>query len=137
MMAEPFGVYTSTRFNHPGPDVPVGVPDTESTECLVARDHGAVQRATGGVAEEASKDVEEQPTEVGEELPVVTEEHAQDLGYEDARHSFTHAAPGGGSIMGSSHSLALGAKPENIEAMKRCRDRWGVYPIRPERFIAG
>jgi hypothetical protein len=51
---------------------------------------------------------------------------------EDARYAFTHAAPGGGYIMGSSHSLAAGARPGTVEAMKRCRDRWGVYPIRPE-----
>jgi len=28
----------------------------------------------------------------------------------------------------------VGAKAENILEMKRCRDEWGVYPIRPERF---
>ncbi len=49
----------------------------------------------------------------------------------DARYAFTHAAPGGGFIMGSSHSLAVGAKPENILAMKQCRDEWGQYPIDP------
>jgi len=54
---------------------------------------------------------------------------------EDARHAFTHAAPGGGYIMGSSHSLAVGAKRENILEMKRCRDEWGTYPINPKRFI--
>jgi len=48
----------------------------------------------------------------------------------DARYAFANAAPGGGYIMGSSHSLAVGAKPENLLAMKRCRDEWGVYPIR-------
>ena len=53
----------------------------------------------------------------------------------DARYAFTHAAPRGGFIMGSSHSLAVDAKPENILEMKRCRDEWGVYLIRPERFV--
>lgn len=53
---------------------------------------------------------------------------------EDARYAFTHAAPGGGFIMGSTHSLAVDAKPENILAMKRCRDQWGTYPIDPSRF---
>jgi len=53
---------------------------------------------------------------------------------QDARYSFTYAAPGGGFIMGSSHSLAVGAKIENILAMKRCRDEWGTYPIDPARF---
>ncbi len=47
----------------------------------------------------------------------------------DARYSFEHAAPGGGYIMGSSHSLAVGAKVENVLEMKRCRDEWGSYPI--------
>jgi hypothetical protein len=50
----------------------MGVPYAELAECLMARDHGAAQRATGCLAEEASKDIEEQPTELGEELPVVT-----------------------------------------------------------------
>ncbi len=53
---------------------------------------------------------------------------------EDARYAFTHAAPGGGYIMGSSHSLAVGAPRENILEMKRCRDEWGEYPIDPRRF---
>jgi uroporphyrinogen decarboxylase len=52
----------------------------------------------------------------------------------DARYAFGHAAPGGGYIMGSSHSLAVGAPRENILEMKRCRDEWGVYPIDPSRF---
>lgn len=47
----------------------------------------------------------------------------------DARYAFSNAAPGGGYIMGSSHSLAVGAKRENILEMKRLRDEWGVYPI--------
>jgi uroporphyrinogen decarboxylase len=54
---------------------------------------------------------------------------------EDARYAFTHAAPGGGYIMGSTHSLAVGARPENILEMKRCRDQWGIYPIDPRRFV--
>ena len=52
----------------------------------------------------------------------------------DARYSFEHAAPGGGYIMGSSHSLAVDAKKENILEMKRCRDEWGAYPINPAVF---
>ncbi len=54
----------------------------------------------------------------------------------DARHSFANAAPGGGYIMGSSHSLAVDAKPENILQMKKCRDEWGVYPLKPETWGA-
>jgi len=52
----------------------------------------------------------------------------------DARYAFEYAAPGGGYIMGSSHSLAVDAKKENILEMKRCRDEWGDYPIDPKRF---
>jgi len=52
----------------------------------------------------------------------------------DARYAFRHAAPGGGYIMGSTHSLAVGAKKENILEMKRCRDEWGSYPIDLERI---
>ena len=48
----------------------------------------------------------------------------------DARYAFRHAASGGGYIMGSTHSLAVDAKPENILEMKRCRDEWGVYPVK-------
>ena len=47
----------------------------------------------------------------------------------DARYAFQHAAPGGGYIMGSTHSLAVDAKKENVLEMKRCRDEWGGYPI--------
>lgn len=52
----------------------------------------------------------------------------------DAAYAFRHAAPGGGYIMGSTHSLAVGAKRENILEMKRCRDEWGNYPIDPKLF---
>ena len=52
----------------------------------------------------------------------------------DARYAFTHAAPGGGFIMGSTHSLAVDAKVENILEMKKCRDKWGAYPINPKNF---
>jgi uroporphyrinogen decarboxylase len=53
----------------------------------------------------------------------------------DARYAFEHAAPGGGYIMGSTHSLAVDARRENILEMQRCRDEWGVYPIDPRRFV--
>ncbi|MBI2194895.1 MAG: hypothetical protein HYU36_23190 [Planctomycetes bacterium] len=52
----------------------------------------------------------------------------------DARYAFEHAAPGGGFIMGSTHSLAVDAKRENVLEMKRCRDDWGRYPIQPAGF---
>lgn len=47
----------------------------------------------------------------------------------DARYSIRWGAPGGGFIYGSSHSLAVGCKPENLEKMKGCRERYGVCPI--------
>jgi len=54
---------------------------------------------------------------------------------DDARYAFASAAPGGGYMMGSSHSLAVDAKAENILEMKRCRDEWGVYPIDRSKFV--
>ncbi len=60
--------------------MPVGMPHAELAEGLVAGDHGATQRPAGGLAEEAREDVEKQPANNGEELPVVTKEHTQDLG---------------------------------------------------------
>ncbi len=48
----------------------------------------------------------------------------------DARYAIRWGAPGGGFIYGSSHSLAVGCRPENLERMKECRDRYGEYPIR-------
>lgn len=48
---------------------------------------------------------------------------------EDARYCMKWAAPGGGFILGSSHSLAVGCKRENLKTMKQCRERYGVYPI--------
>lgn len=53
----------------------------------------------------------------------------------DARYAFQHAAPDGGYIMGSSHSLAVDAKRENLLEMKRCRDQWGVYPITVKSLV--
>lgn len=48
---------------------------------------------------------------------------------EDALRAFRGAAPGGGYIMGSSHSLTINATYENIMMMKQCRDEYGSYPI--------
>ena len=47
----------------------------------------------------------------------------------DARYCIRWGAPGGGFIYGSSHSLAVGCKPENLQRMKDCRLRYGQYPI--------
>jgi len=46
----------------------------------VAGDHGAAEGPSGGLAEEASEDGEEQPADVGEEIPIVPEKDAKDLG---------------------------------------------------------
>ncbi len=47
----------------------------------------------------------------------------------DAKYSIKWGAPGGGFIYGASHSLAVATKPENLEKMKECREKYGVYPI--------
>ena len=51
-----------------------------------------------------------------------------------ARSGIRRSRPGGGYIMGATHSLSVGAKVENALGMKRCRDEWGRYPIDPRRF---
>jgi len=43
--------------------------------------------------------------------------------------SLQHCAPGGGFILGSSHSLTIGTKPENYRAMLECNRTRGRYPI--------
>jgi len=92
-------------------------------------------QATGGM------DIGKLKEAVGDRLCLwggIWHEHIIDSGVEqireDARYAFSTAAPGGGYIMGSSHSLAVGAKRENILEMKRLRDTWGIYPIDPSRF---
>ena len=47
----------------------------------------------------------------------------------DARYAYKWAAPGGGYIMGASHSLAVGIPLENLMTMKKFRDERGSYPI--------
>jgi hypothetical protein len=47
----------------------------------------------------------------------------------DAKYAIGWGAPGGGFIYGATHSLAVATKPENLEKMKECRERYGVYPI--------
>jgi uroporphyrinogen-III decarboxylase len=52
---------------------------------------------------------------------------------EEIRHevlfSLKHCAPGGGFILGSSHSLTVGTKPENYRMMLDSNRRRGTYPI--------
>ena len=95
-----------------------------------------------GIQASAGMDIARLKREVGGRLCLwggIWHEHIIMGGVEDiradARYAFEHAAPGGGYIMGSTHSLAVDAKPENILEMKRCRDEWGVYPIDPKRFV--
>ena len=94
-------------------------------------------QATGGM------DIGELKKAVGDRLCLwggIWHEHIIDSDVqqirEDARYAFSTTAPGGGYIMGSTHSLAVGAKRANILEMKRLRDAWGVYPIDPATFAA-
>ena len=49
--------------------------------------------------------------------------------------SLQHCAPGGGFILGSSHSLTIGTKPENYRSMLETNRRYGAYPISiPEKI---
>jgi uroporphyrinogen decarboxylase len=94
-----------------------------------------------GIQASAGMDIARLKREVGDQLCLwggIWHEHIimgsrRDI-RNDARYAFGNAAPGGGYIMGSTHSLAVGAKVENIMQMKRCRDEWGVYPIRPDAW---
>jgi hypothetical protein len=47
----------------------------------------------------------------------------------DARYALGNAAPGGGFIYGSSHSIAVGTKVENFEAALGAARRMGKYPL--------
>ena len=107
----------------------------------VIHEFAEVYDAYEGIQASAGMDIARLASEVGDQLCLwggIWHEHiilgsAKDI-RNDARHAFGSAAPGGGYIMGSTHSLAVDAKPENILQMKRCRDEWGVYPIRPEAW---
>jgi len=100
-----------------------------------------VYDAYEGIQASAGMDIARLKREVGDQLCLwggIWHEHiilgsAKDI-RNDARHAFGSAAPGGGYIMGSTHSLAVDAKPENILQMKRCRDEWGLYPINPNAW---
>ncbi len=47
----------------------------------------------------------------------------------DVRYAIRWGAPGGGFILGATHSLAVGTKFENLMTMKEMRERYGGYPI--------
>ena len=94
-----------------------------------------------GIQGTAGMDIKRLAEEVGDHLCLwggIWHEHiimdTPEVIRQDARYAFENAAPGGGYIMGSSHSLAVDAKLENLLQMKRCRDEWGVYPIDVGRF---
>jgi hypothetical protein len=95
-----------------------------------------VYDAYEGIQASGGMDIKRLKKEVGDRLCLwggIWHEHIilgtpQDI-RDDARYAFQYAAPGGGYIMGSTHSLAVDARVENILQMKRCRDEWGVYPI--------
>jgi uroporphyrinogen-III decarboxylase len=102
----------------------------------VIQELAEVYDAYEGIQASGGMDIKRLKEEVGDRLCLwggIWHEHIilgtpQDI-RDDARYAFQHAAPGGGYIMGSTHSLAVDAKRENILEMKRCRDEWGVYPI--------
>ena len=52
----------------------------------------------------------------------------------DVMYAIRHAAEGGGFILGSSHSVAVGTKYENYLAMFDALREFGSYPIDPDRF---
>ena len=95
-----------------------------------------VYDAYEGIQASAGMDIRKLKERVGDRLCLwggIWHEHiiggdTEDI-RDDARYAFKYAAPGGGYIMGSTHSLAVDAKKENILQMKRCRDEWGNYPI--------
>ena len=81
-------------------------------------------------------DIKELKRRVGEKITLwggIMHEHINGATVDDIRadaeYCLKHAAPAGGFILGSSHSLAVGAKIENVLEIKRCRDEWGSYPI--------
>lgn len=94
-----------------------------------------------GIQATAGMDIAKLKARVGERLCLwggIWHEHiilgsTEDI-RNDARYSFGSAAPGGGFIMGSTHSLAVDAKADNILMMKKCREQWGRYPIDPRKF---
>jgi len=105
-------------------------------------DELAVYDAYEGIQASGGMDIKKLKERVGGKLCLwggIWHEHIAGAGPEDirndARYAFTHAAPGGGYIMGSSHSLSVGATRENILQMKKCRDEWGNYPIDPKVMV--
>ena len=89
-----------------------------------------------GIQEYAGMDIGRLKERVGERLCLwggVLHEHIHggtpEQVRKDVQRSFCAAGKGGGLIMGSSHSLTVGATYENIMAMKDAREVYGYYPI--------
>ena len=109
----------------------------------VIQEIAEVYDAYEGIQASGGMDIARLKREVGEKICLwggIWHEHIilgsiEDI-RNDARYAFARAAPGGGYILGSTHSLAVDAKVENLLEMKRCRDEWGTYPIDPKRFTA-
>lgn len=87
-----------------------------------------------GIQEYAGMDICKLKEAVGDKLCLwggILHEHIHggtpDQILDDAKRAITGAGKGGGLILGSSHSLTIGATLENIMAMKKARDEFGVY----------
>jgi hypothetical protein len=50
-----------------------------------------------------------------------------------ARERIETAGPGGGYILSTACSVAPAAPPENIMKLREAVERWGVYPLEPQR----
>ena len=89
------------------------------------------------IQEYAGMDIVKLKEQYGDRITLwggVKHENIHGMGPEEIRRdierSCRHAAPGGGFILGSSHSLTLGATVENLMAIKQYRAEYGGYPIR-------
>lgn len=90
-----------------------------------------------GIQEYAGMDILKLKERVGDRLCLwggVLHEHIHggtpEQVREDARRAILGAGQGGGLILGSSHSLTIGATYDNIMAMKKAREDFGVYPLK-------
>jgi hypothetical protein len=56
--------------------LPLGVPDGELAEGLMATDHGSLDRPARHLAEIGGQDIEDEPADVGKQAAVMSEEGA-------------------------------------------------------------
>ena len=87
-----------------------------------------------GIQEYAGMDILKLKERVGDRLTLwggVLHEHIHggtpEEVYADAKRAIQGAGKGGGLILGSSHSLTVGATKENILSMKKALDDFGWY----------